>query len=389
MKQSPISIMMSLIDYTVFPDKNELEINLLNEDIAFNLYKISKEHDVAGIVANAVFSLKLLPKESEVYSKFQKQQMVDIYRYERMNHELHMLYDLFEKEQIKFIPLKGSVIRQYYPHPWLRTSCDIDFLIQENEVNKAVKAIEQAIGCSNIVRGTHDIGLFTKSGIHIELHFTLVEDGKLLNAKAVLNRVWEYAYLADGCKYRHLLKDEMFYFYHIAHMAIHFQGGGCGIRPFIDLQILDQIEHNENARQSLLAEGGLLVFSNQVNKLAQVWFANHMHDDETIRIEKYIVKSGIYGTSENYIAAQQVKQGNRFKFIVSRLWLPYDVLKHQYPSLKGKKLLLPFYEIRRWFKMLLGGRFKKSLSEIKTSGTISHEKSNEIRTLLIQLGLNE
>ena len=34
-----------------------------------------------------------------------------------------------KKVQIPFLPLKGSVIRQYYPEPWMRTSCDIDILV--------------------------------------------------------------------------------------------------------------------------------------------------------------------------------------------------------------------------------------------------------------------
>lgn len=29
------------------------------------------------------------------------------------------------------------------------------------------------------------------------------------------------------------MKEEMFYFYHIAHLAKHFEVGGCGIRQII------------------------------------------------------------------------------------------------------------------------------------------------------------
>ncbi len=385
-----VKILMSLISYVIFKNKSAIkDISILSENDVATLYKISKEHDVVGIVAEAIFSSGLLPKESEMYAKFQKQQILSVYRYEKIDYELHRICDLFENKEINFIPLKGSVLRQYYPQSWLRTSCDIDLLINEYDVDRALKVLEKEIGCTNVVRGTHDVGLFTQSGVHIELHFTLVEDGKLLNAKSILNKVWDYAYLADGCNFHYLLKDEMFYFYHIAHMAIHFQGGGCGIRPFIDLKILNQIPHDEEARFNLLSKGSLLLFREQVNKLAQVWFDNKSHDEETLRIEEYIIKSGVYGTSENYIATQQVQKGNRFKYLMSRIWLPYNVLKYQYPSLNGKKFLLPIYEIRRWFKMLFGGRLKHSINEIKISRTISNEKSNEVNILLKQLGLIE
>ncbi len=388
MESSIVQKMMSLMEYAIFHDQKSVNTMApFAEDEAVALYRISKDHDVAGIVADAVFDLRLIPKGGEIYAKFQKQQMLDLYRYETIHYELAQLSELFEKACIPFIPLKGSVIRQFYPKPWLRTSCDIDFLIRETDVDRALQMIETEVGCSDVVRGTHDVGLVTQNGVHFELHYTLVEEGKLPKAKTVLNRVWEYAYPAEGCQYHHLLKDEMFYYYHIAHMAIHFQGGGCGVRPFIDLQILAGISHDDQARNALLSDGGLTQFEEQVRKLAAVWFGDERHDEETLRVESFIVRSGVYGTSENYIAAQQVKEGNKFKFLLSRLWLPYDVLKNQYPSLNGKKLLLPIYEVRRWFHMLFGGRLKHSLNEIKVSGSISDEKSREVGRLLSQLGL--
>ena len=54
------------------------------------------------------------------------------------------------------------------------------------------------------------------------------------------------------------MTDEMFYFYHIAHMAKHFEEGGCGIRPFIDLWTLDNIKDvDHDKRDELLSRGNL------------------------------------------------------------------------------------------------------------------------------------
>ena len=44
-------------------------------------------------------------------------------------------------------------------------------------------------------------------------------------------------------------------------MAKHFESGGCGIRPFIDLLLLDALPAaNEQERAALLKDGGLLIF---------------------------------------------------------------------------------------------------------------------------------
>lgn len=48
--------------------------------------------------------------------------MIAIYRYEKINYELNRLRSALNEAQIPFIPLEGSVLRQYYPEPWMRTS---------------------------------------------------------------------------------------------------------------------------------------------------------------------------------------------------------------------------------------------------------------------------
>ena len=97
------------------------------------LYRLSKKHDMAHIVGAALERRGLLG-DDEVSAAFRKQQMLAVYRYETINYELEEIRELFEGEGIAFMPLKGSVIRKYYPQPWMRTSCDIDILVKEEEL---------------------------------------------------------------------------------------------------------------------------------------------------------------------------------------------------------------------------------------------------------------
>ena len=143
------------------------EIKALSDDELKALYKLSKSHDLAHLVGNALIKNNLLDEEnlsgdenhdgdktqggenhsgvirSEIKQKFEKQILTAIYRYENINSELETLKTAFEEEKIPFIPLKGSVIRQYYPEPWLRTSCDIDILVKEADADKASKALAE------------------------------------------------------------------------------------------------------------------------------------------------------------------------------------------------------------------------------------------------------
>ena len=85
------------------------------------LYKLSKAHDLAHLVGDALIKNDLIGND-EIKAKYQKQVMIAIYRYEKINYELNRLRSALNEAQIPFIPLKGSVLRQYYPEPWMRTS---------------------------------------------------------------------------------------------------------------------------------------------------------------------------------------------------------------------------------------------------------------------------
>ena len=55
---------------------------------------------------------------------------------------------------------------------------------------------------------------------------------------AILDMVWVCSSPFKESPYCFQMSNDMFVFYHIAHMAKHFIAGGCGIRSFIDLYLL-------------------------------------------------------------------------------------------------------------------------------------------------------
>ena len=91
------------------------------------LYKLSKAHDVAHLIGDALNRsgvFERLPDDiqeneraaiAKVKDKFDKQIFTAVYRYENINYELERLKEMLEEAKIAYIPLKGSVIRKYYP----------------------------------------------------------------------------------------------------------------------------------------------------------------------------------------------------------------------------------------------------------------------------------
>ena len=80
-----------------------------------------------------------------------------------------------EDAGIDYIPLKGSVLREYYRNPPMRTSCDIDILVPKDKVDAAASALVTACGYTINGRSGHDISMTAKNGQHLELHFALMD----------------------------------------------------------------------------------------------------------------------------------------------------------------------------------------------------------------------
>lgn len=379
-----IRTMMDLIAYEVCGmtiDKSQYE--LTDEELA-KLYKLSKSHDLAHLVGDALIKNDLI-EDGEIKAKFQKQMMLAVYRYEKINYELGRLRKVLNEAEIPFILLKGSVLRRYYPEPWMRTSCDIDVLVHESDLERAVSVLTSAAGYKADSKGSHDVGMFSDSGVHLELHYSLIEDKIVGSAADILRSAWENASpVSDTSEY--VFGDDLFFFYHTAHMAKHFVNGGCGIRPFLDIWVLNhRVSFSRKKRDALLAEGGLLTFAKQAEVLSEAWLGNGEHTEITRRMQDYLLKGGVYGTTKNRISVQQIRKGGKIRYAFSRIWLPYDVLKLHYPSLEGKRWLFPIFEVRRWFKLIFCGGFKRSVNELKLNSSMTREVQTETKEMLHQL----
>ena len=365
-----------------------VEYGEFSEEVMRSLYGLSKSHDMAHIVSAELDAQGLLKNGDEISEKFRKQHMIAIFRYERINYELEEICTALENAKIQFIPLKGSIIRKYYPEPWMRTSCDIDVLVRPEDLDRAIKCIQDDLGYDVEGKGSHDVSMFSSSGVHVELHYDLVEEDIVNNCCEILKNAWDYAAPISEESYRCNFSDAMFYFYHIAHMAKHFENGGCGVRPLLDLWILDKQEgYDAVVRDTLLESGALLKFTTAARSLASVWFDGTEHTETTAQMEQYLLFGGVYGNMENRVAIQQHKKGGKFKYIVSRIFLPYSTIKFHYPILQKHRWLTPVMQVRRWFKLIFRGGLKRSMNEINVNAKMSDDKKESATELLERIGL--
>ena len=348
---------------------------------------LARRHDLTHLLALGLKNNGPLDEQSR---ELETEMFRAAFRCEQLSYELERICRTFEDAQIPFIPLKGSVLRPYYPEPWMRTSCDIDVLVREQDLDRAIAALSKTLSYQIGEISLHDVQIRTPNGQHIELHRNLIEDHRVNRAAEVLASVWDTAAPRSGWTYWLEMPDELFYFYHIAHMAKHLDNGGCGIRPFLDIWVLThRVPYDPEKRKQLLADGGLTEFASQAERLTEVWFGAAAHDDATRRLERYILIGGVYGTADNKLSVQQARSGGKLRYACSRIWLPYEKLKTHYPSLDGRPALLPLYEIYRWGRLLFCGGVTRSVTELRINNSIGKERAEEAGRLFSELGLHK
>ena len=131
-----------------------------------------------------------LIKDTKISDKFKQKILMSVYRHEQQNAEFETSCRIFYETQIKFVPLKGSVIRKYYPEPWMRTSCDIDILVKKEDYFNAGNYLAEKLNYKLQDYNSHDVSLYFTNNIHIELHHSLIEENYLESTDKILDSVW-------------------------------------------------------------------------------------------------------------------------------------------------------------------------------------------------------
>jgi len=387
MNEPLVRAMMQLIGSEVFGTALDKSVPpLLTEDFLKQLFLLSKWHDLAHIVCAALEKNRLLP-QCEVGNKFSKQMMMAVYRYQQLNYESERIFKTLEEAKIPYLPLKGTIIRRYYPEPWLRTSCDIDVLVHESDLVRSIELLVSTLSYEDKTLNYHDASLYTQTGFHLELHYSVQED--LKNADLLLADAWNYALPVSDGSYRYQFRDDFFLFYFFAHASKHFLSGGCGVRPLIDLYLLRQkMPYDAVALETLLKKGGIQQFANAMEKLGEVWFGQAEADKNIAAMGKFVLSGGVYGHFGNRISVGRAMKGSDFRYMLSRLWMPYRLLKIKYPVLKRHKWL--FLAAQVW-RLLTGLLSKRTKMEIRVINDREPMGKNEKGTseLLTVLGLKE
>lgn len=356
----------------------------IGEEQMAQLCKLASAHDLGHLVSDALERNGLATLLTPSGGALHKHKLFAIWRGAQIDHELMDILTAFAAAGIPCVPLKGAVIRDYYPENWMRTSGDIDLLVKEEDLMLASSLLYDRFGYhSDGSKDYHDLPMTSPSGLRLELHFSIMEDTE--NIDRLLSKVWDYTEAQDG----NILfqTPEYFVFHHIAHMSYHFMKGGCGVRSLLDLWILrNRYAYDDEKTAEYCRICGIDRFYEQMKRLCDCWMNGGEKDALLAQAEAFILSGGVYGTLENKVAVKQQKAGGRRKYIRERLFLPREQLARLYPVLNDHPSLLPLMQVRRWWNHLLHNR-KESFRELRLNIAMTDDEKESAAGLLRSLGL--
>ena len=304
-----------------------------------------------------------------IIKEFDQASLMDMHQIVQHDIALEDIGNVLDDAKIPYIFLKGADLRNLYPDPNLRTSSDIDVLVHEEDLGKAVESIE---------------AYMKSSRVFLELHFSIREN--MENIDRMLARVWEFAKpTGNGTRYE--LTPEFQIVYIIAHMSYHILSGGIGIRMFLDLWLLrTKTAYDKSVVDQMCAECGILKFYQICSDLTDVWMEDKAHTETTRMLEAFCLSGGVFGNAENAAAARR-RGTSAAGHLFSRLFVSRHFLENEYPELKGKPYLLPYYQMKRWIRLLDRQKRQNALSEFRNTRNIHTDRIESFDQMMKQLGL--
>lgn len=341
------------------------------------LFNLAKKHDLAVMIYPLVKNMDI-PEDARILFEKDKNRMVA--RTTRQTIEAERVMAELEKHSIKYIKLKGSHIKDYYPSNCIRTFGDIDLCLTPEGREKA-KLVMADLGYTlDSSIDYHDE--YQKDKFHIfEIHSSITpEDSKYSD---VFTNPFSKAVATNEDKLCYVFNNEYLYLHLLIHLHKHFTVTGCGIRLFVDFLVFNQKikDIDFDYVESILKQYGMLDFYSTVKQLIDFFFFDKKATDDLLRISEYIFENQAVGVYKHHVAS--LGFFGKAKYFLKIWFPPAKELAFRYPVLNKVPVLLPVCWLRRIFYSLFFNRaaFTTQANNIKKANSEKYKNIKNVRQL--------
>lgn len=329
------------------------------------LLRLAKAHSVSAMVCMALEQTDAFQHTAETTRlKWLDAKNKAVRKNMLLDAERHQLEKEFAEHGIWYMPLKGSILKDWYPKFGMREMADNDILF-DPAGRKQVREIFQNRSYKTVSfrKGNHDV--YEKAPIYnFEMHVSLF-NGTYKELTEQYENVKERLLPVDGTAYQFAFTPEDFYVFVLAHAHKHYSHSGTGVRTLADIYIMNQKlggTMNWEYVDSELRGLGIFSYERESRELAQKLFgiaelptkANLSEAEQ--QMLAYYLGASTYGTIENRTLNQMQKlqpdggaitAHTKRKYLLSRIFPGREWCKACAPTVYKYPVLLPFFWVWR------------------------------------------
>ncbi|MDO4436605.1 MAG: nucleotidyltransferase family protein [Coriobacteriaceae bacterium] len=317
----------------------------------------------------------------KVRSAWERRSQLSLFRHVRMDAEREAVFAELDRAGIAYMPLRGTLIANYYPCPEMRTMSDNDFLygyvecdgqgvyrgLGSNDTARARNAERAMLAVRDVFAGRGYEVKNLRGGNHDSYHkepcYNFEPHRHLITPTGphgfYYENPWRLAKPVHegGLRFAMDATDE--YIYTVVHAYKHVVGSGLGLRIVADVRAFWACRGDAMDEGRLVHELdvlGLVEFERALRWLAQDGPQACEECDSAKNLFEYLARCGAYGTREQGIAnrlsavagkagplggpAGKVDARARVHYVLGRL-VDREVIEASFPHASRVRLLLP------------------------------------------------
>lgn len=354
------------------------------------IFELAKKQDAENIVFLSIDQLEN-NIDSNLYSIWQ-----EVY-YKRMKYSafqdmaLEELIEAFTKAGIDCMPLKGSVIKNYYPSPDLRCMGDIDFLVREQN-RKIVRGIMHSLDYEDDILDDGQVDGFKKGKLtYVEIHYDFSAENHVMHEIFTID--WDKL-IPTETEHLYQMTFEDLYFFNTGYYVKNMHNKGMGLRGVVDTFVLwNRLSDEEKA--SLINRFEIIEindFNSKLVKIAEMWFNDAEDDGSLESIQEYLMARLTYGDEKTLRILQTMyadQTSSNTEYIWKKIFPSENALYKRYNIKHRCFILLPFLWIKRIFGLIFGNKEKwqDTKRQVEVFKTIDQDDINYERKIRQDFGL--
>lgn len=333
-----------------------------------------------GVAGTAYLSLEFMKREGmelpekKLLEKWEEFYRLAVFRALKFEEAGEEIFRVFEQEKIRYLPLKGIILKDYYPVIGMRTFADYDILYDSQKM-EAVRTLmeERGYRTESCGKGNHDI--YQKLPmLNFEMHRSLSSESSPF--RAYTDQAWERAVKDEGNDFGYHMTREDFYIYFIIHAYKHYTSAGTGVRMLLDqyLYLKKEKELDWEYLNGEFLEIGLTQFEQELRSLGERLLSGQgpvTLTEEQEEMLDSLISQGTYGTFSNLVRNGLILEGAKkvgmekakHRYLCRRIFPGKEYLQSNYPILKKHPSLYPMVVCGRLFRVIPG--WKRIKKEIK------------------------